>query len=718
MKHKHRLITLFVSTAIALSLLQVFMPPLKVHAAPRNDLFANATIIPPFTVVQDTSGASLSSSDPIFCHAVTDTVWFRYTPAATQTIIARTIGSDYDTVLVAFTGSESNLTVVACNDDIAPGIASEVSFTAAAGITYAFAVGRSTSQGSISTTLKFTLEELPATTNDLIDNSEAVSSLPYSHREDVSSTTSVNDPMLCTSGGTAVNTVWFRYTSPINQLIDVSTLGSNYDTVLAAFSGTTTNLVSIDCNDDFPNANHTSRFRINATAGVTYYFIVGSVNAPSTPALLQFNLGTPIANDEINGALVIPAAAANYSNNQNTVFALPNSNDPPLCGVANNTVWYRYTPTTSKIVNVDTSGSAYDTVLAIYIGTPNALIQRACGNNASPVDLTSLVSGFYATAGTTYYIMVANNEPSPLSNDLKLNFSVRTPSCTKAIDVMFVVEGSSKVFASDWELMKGFINNVAASFMIGSSAARLGIIQFSTGAALTLDLSSNATSVYQTVSSMSQLGGSVNVAAGLSLAQSRLMATGRSGVYHAIILLTADKNDIGGDPVAVANSAKLAGIRLSSVGMGASINAAQLNAIATDPDSLFMVVVPNAAQLTSALQNILAETCIAAKQTKDTFGIFRPSSSTFYLRNSNTTGYADISANFGGSTDLPLVGDWNGDGIATIGVYRSGQFLLKDVNSSAAPIVYSFVLGVPGDLPMAGRRERRWSRWRWRIPSF
>ncbi|MEP7284192.1 MAG: putative Ig domain-containing protein [Chloroflexota bacterium] len=88
----------------------------------------------------------------------------------------------------------------------------------------------------------------------------------------------------------------------------------------------------------------------------------------------------------------------------------------------------------------------------------------------------------------------------------------------------------------------------------------------------------------------------------------------------------------------------------------------------------------------------------------DTVGVFRPSTATFYLRNANTTGAANIITAFGTSTDLPVTGDWNGDGIDTVGFYRSstGQFFLRDSNSAGAPTVYSFVLGAPGDLPMAG----------------
>jgi DNA-binding beta-propeller fold protein YncE len=91
-----------------------------------------------------------------------------------------------------------------------------------------------------------------------------------------------------------------------------------------------------------------------------------------------------------------------------------------------------------------------------------------------------------------------------------------------------------------------------------------------------------------------------------------------------------------------------------------------------------------------------------------TIGVWRPSNQTFYLRNSNTQGVSDISAtvNFATSSDLPVVGDWNGDGIDTPGIYRpsSSYFYLWDSwrNPSMASPDYLVLLGNPGDRPLAG----------------
>jgi hypothetical protein len=84
-----------------------------------------------------------------------------------------------------------------------------------------------------------------------------------------------------------------------------------------------------------------------------------------------------------------------------------------------------------------------------------------------------------------------------------------------------------------------------------------------------------------------------------------------------------------------------------------------------------------------------------------TVGVFRPSNGLLFLRNSNTSGFADVALNYGLPGDVPVVGDWDGNGTATIGVYRNGTFYLRNENTIGfAEIVFAF--GNPGDRPVAG----------------
>lgn len=71
-----------------------------------------------------------------------------------------------------------------------------------------------------------------------------------------------------------------------------------------------------------------------------------------------------------------------------------------------------------------------------------------------------------------------------------------------------------------------------------------------------------------------------------------------------------------------------------------------------------------------------------------TAGLYDPSTSIFYLRNSNDTGVADTQFGYGpaGQDWVPLCGDWDADGIDTIGLYdpRLSKFHLRNTNGPRA----------------------------------
>lgn len=73
------------------------------------------------------------------------------------------------------------------------------------------------------------------------------------------------------------------------------------------------------------------------------------------------------------------------------------------------------------------------------------------------------------------------------------------------------------------------------------------------------------------------------------------------------------------------------------------------------------------------------------------------------LTNQLGAGGIDARFRYGGSTDAPLAGDWDGDGIATPGVFRHGVFRLRNRND-AGPPDQTISFGDPnhGYLPLAG----------------
>ena len=65
-------------------------------------------------------------------------------------------------------------------------------------------------------------------------------------------------------------------------------------------------------------------------------------------------------------------------------------------------MWYRFTPSLSETLVVSTSGSSFDTVLAVYTGTSIAALSPPLVRNDDLMTLQAQVS-FAAEAGTTYY---------------------------------------------------------------------------------------------------------------------------------------------------------------------------------------------------------------------------------------------------------------------------------------------------------------------------
>ena len=91
----------------------------------------------------------------------------------------------------------------------------------------------------------------------------------------------------------------------------------------------------------------------------------------------------------------------------------------------------------------------------------------------------------------------------------------------------------------------------------------------------------------------------------------------------------------------------------------------------------------------------------------DTPGLYNPATGAFFLRNLNSIGVADLSFSYGpgGLGWIPLVGDWNGDGVDTIGLYNpaTGGFFLRNSNSTGvADMTFSFGPGGLGWIPLTG----------------
>jgi hypothetical protein len=74
---------------------------------------------------------------------------------------------------------------------------------------------------------------------------------------------------------------------------------------------------------------------------------------------------------------------------------------------------------------------------------------------------------------------------------------------------------------------------------------------------------------------------------------------------------------------------------------------------------------------------------------------------TWYLRQIEGPGTPDLVLRYGRPGDIPVVGDWDGDGVHTIGVVRGNRWLLRNANA-AGPATLDFTFGQAGDIPVVG----------------
>ena len=87
----------------------------------------------------------------------------------------------------------------------------------------------------------------------------------------------------------------------------------------------------------------------------------------------------------------------------------------------------------------------------------------------------------------------------------------------------------------------------------------------------------------------------------------------------------------------------------------------------------------------------------------DTVGMYRPGTGFVYLRDTNSTANAELAFHYGQAGDVPLVGDWNADGRDTLAIYRQSEGRVYVSNQlGTAPAEFSFYFGIPGDRPFAG----------------
>ncbi|MEO7118728.1 MAG: hypothetical protein ABIZ34_07135, partial [Candidatus Limnocylindrales bacterium] len=377
-------------------------------AAPPNDDFADAQSIArsalPYTYEAETSGATNEIDEPTpQCNDLKNSVWFKVKFATTTVVRSDTIGSDYNTGIAIWKGTQiDDLSAVDCS--LAASTSEQggrVTFPAKAGLRYYLQVGGDSSSEPYGGALKFHLRKVTPPANDAFKNATAIS-LPYTASPmNLNATRPPNEPYNpCARLGSSL---WYRYTPGGSQTktVQVSLEGSSIDTVVAVFSGTQLNdLDMASCDDDTMNeAGTTSIYQsvttFKAVPGRQYDIAIGGYYGQTGQLQISAKTVTPPANDDWGNAQATGSLPASKSTStRNATFQGP---EPLSCLGRTQTVWYKFTPASNAALFAQASTAGTYPRVAVFSGNSlSGLSEVAC--QSGPEGVT-----FVPSSGTTYW---------------------------------------------------------------------------------------------------------------------------------------------------------------------------------------------------------------------------------------------------------------------------------------------------------------------------
>ncbi len=227
------------------------------------------------------------------------------------------------------------------------------------------------------------------------------------------------------AGGAApLNSLWYRWTASGPGTLRVDTVGSDFDTVLAIYTGNTVGaLTQRAANDDAVGLQ--SAVTLPVVAGVTYHIAVDGFSDRTGQVILNYAVddGSVPDNDDFADRLPLNGTTATGRNTS----ATGENGEPNHAGVSAPlaSVWWSWQAPSDGTVVFDTIGSNFDTTLAVYTGASVAGLNLMAANDDSNGRQSQV--GFQATAGTAYAIAVDGYASAQGSIQLRVAFTSSGP---------------------------------------------------------------------------------------------------------------------------------------------------------------------------------------------------------------------------------------------------------------------------------------------------
>lgn len=321
-------------------------------------------------------------------------MWFSWQAPATGIATFSTAGSDFDTLLAVYEGdSVGALTNVVSDDDSAGFYNSVVQFNVISNGVYRIAVdGAGGASGSI--LLQWSLEEtsdvLPVITNQPVDRVVTLTS-------DAVFTVGVS--------GAGATYQWFFNEAPVPD-------GTNSSWTQAGVGLGDVGLFKVQATIGTRTVtSRSASLGINLVPGAEQDFSAADKFSDTVTSGSRLRLDPPPAASAARFPRDLAATSRGYSGSQvfSTVGSLKEPGEPDHCGVPGGASrWFAFEAETDGVLDLNTDGSTFDTILAVYTGTNanfSELTSVACDNDSGTNGLTSSLH-FTTVTGTIYYIAV------------------------------------------------------------------------------------------------------------------------------------------------------------------------------------------------------------------------------------------------------------------------------------------------------------------------
>ena len=248
----------------------------SVGIRPPNDDFENAQ--PLTSIIGLTTGSNVGATgetdEPNHAGVSTplSSVWYKWTAPIDGTFTINTFGSDFNTTLAIYTGEDLGSLTERGSNNNARGQQSRVSIQAMAGTQYWIAVdGFATSVGQIVLSYELTMDD--EVFNDNFADRRIIPTAGGVFTGSNTGATQEPDEPVNPPSAAPLSSVWWEWTAPEKGPVYINTGGSNYDTTLAVYTGSSLESLNLVKANDLAIGLQ-SAVQFMAEAGVTYQIAV------------------------------------------------------------------------------------------------------------------------------------------------------------------------------------------------------------------------------------------------------------------------------------------------------------------------------------------------------------------------------------------------------------------------------------------------------------